>query len=168
MDENSLSKLAINRAMKVHTALGPGLLESTYKECLYYELLRSGLLTEKEKPLPLIYEEVKLECGYRVDLFLERLPSSVRRGTASAVGLVSSAFLLVVAWAGLELAISNQAQESPVLTIPMSVPYFAIPLGLGLMALFTLAHAIRDLRGSQEGDNHAADEGQPPSSATDR
>lgn len=104
-----------------------------------------------------------------VDLFLERLPSSVRRGTASAVGLVSSAFLLVVAWAGLELAISNQAQESPVLTIPMSVPYFAIPLGLGLMALFTLAHAIRDLRGSQEGDNHAADEGQtPPSSATDR
>lgn len=72
MDENSLSNLVINRALKVHTALGPGLLESSYKECLYYELTTSGLHVEKEKPLPLVYEEVKLECGYRVDLLIER------------------------------------------------------------------------------------------------
>ena len=72
MDENALSNLVINRALKVHTTLGPGLLESSYKECLYYELIRSGLLAEKEKPLPLVYEEVKLECGYRIDLFIER------------------------------------------------------------------------------------------------
>ncbi len=57
--------------MKVHTALGPGLLESSYKECLFYELKSENLNVEKEKPLPLIYEEVKLECGYRVDLFVE-------------------------------------------------------------------------------------------------
>jgi GxxExxY protein len=72
MDENSLSNLVINRAIKVHSALGPGLLESSYKECLFYELIREGLSVEKEKPLPLIYKEVKLECGYRVDLLVER------------------------------------------------------------------------------------------------
>ncbi|MGI8812954.1 MAG: GxxExxY protein, partial [Pyrinomonadaceae bacterium] len=72
MDENSLSKLVINRSIKVHSTLGPGLLESSYKECLYYELIKSGLLVEKEKALPLVYEEVKLECGYRIDLFIER------------------------------------------------------------------------------------------------
>jgi GxxExxY protein len=71
MTENSLSNLVINRALKVHTALGPGLLENAYQECLFYELKQSGLFVEKEKPLPLIYEEVKLEVGYRVDLLVE-------------------------------------------------------------------------------------------------
>jgi GxxExxY protein len=71
MTENSLSNLVINRALKVHTALGPGLLESAYKECLFYELQKSGIYVEKEKPMPLIYEEVKLECGYQVDLLVE-------------------------------------------------------------------------------------------------
>ncbi|MBX7171697.1 MAG: GxxExxY protein [Pyrinomonadaceae bacterium] len=71
MNENSLSNLIINRALKVHSALGPGLLESAYQECLFYELQKSGLFVEKEKPMPLIYEEVKLECGYRVDLLVE-------------------------------------------------------------------------------------------------
>lgn len=72
MDENSLSNLVINRAIKVHQTLGPGLLESSYQECLYYELVQSGLNVEKEKALPLIYEEVKLEFGYRIDLLVER------------------------------------------------------------------------------------------------
>jgi GxxExxY protein len=71
MDENKITEKIIQCAIKVHTALGPGLLESAYKECLFYELLKSGLKVEKEKPLPLVYEEVKLECGYRVDLFVE-------------------------------------------------------------------------------------------------
>jgi GxxExxY protein len=52
--------------------LGPGLLESSYEECLYYELSKLGLAVEKQKPLPLIYEEVKLEIGYRVDLIVEK------------------------------------------------------------------------------------------------
>lgn len=72
MNENSLSNLVINRAIKVHTALGPGLLESAYKECLYFELNKAGLSVEKEKPLPLVYETINLECGYRVDLFVEK------------------------------------------------------------------------------------------------
>ena len=57
--------------MEVHTALGPGLLESSYKECLYYKIGKSDLYIEKEKPMPLIFEGVKLECGYRVDLLVE-------------------------------------------------------------------------------------------------
>ena len=71
MDENSLSNLVINRAIKIHTALGPGLLESVYKETLFYKLVQAKLNVEKEKPLPLVYEAVKLECGYRVDLMVE-------------------------------------------------------------------------------------------------
>ena len=58
-----LTETIIGCALKVHSALGPGLLESAYKECLYFELRKSGLDVEKEKALPLIYEEVKLECG---------------------------------------------------------------------------------------------------------
>lgn len=57
--------------MEVHTALGPGLLESAYQECLYYKLLKSGMSVDKEKPMPLIFEDVKLECGYRIDLLVE-------------------------------------------------------------------------------------------------
>ncbi|HLM02190.1 MAG TPA: GxxExxY protein [Pyrinomonadaceae bacterium] len=71
MDENPLSNLVINRALKVHTALGAGLLESSYKECLFYELRIAGLRVEREKALPLVYGAVKLECGYRVDLMVE-------------------------------------------------------------------------------------------------
>lgn len=59
-------------AYKVHTALGPGLLESAYEECLHYELDKAGLEVMKQKPMPLIYEEKKLDLGYRIDLFVER------------------------------------------------------------------------------------------------
>lgn len=64
-------KLILNCAFKVHSALGPGLLENAYEECLMYELMESGLKAERQKPLPLIYKEVKLEAGYRVDLLVE-------------------------------------------------------------------------------------------------
>lgn len=72
MTENELSNKIIGLAIEVHTVLGPGLLESAYKECLYYKMSKSGLYVEKEKPMPLIFEEVKLECGYRIDLLAER------------------------------------------------------------------------------------------------
>jgi GxxExxY protein len=55
----------------VHTALGPGLLESAYEECLFYELKLAGLKVEKQKPLPLIYKEIRLDVGYRIDLLVE-------------------------------------------------------------------------------------------------
>jgi GxxExxY protein len=70
--ENEISKFIFDSALKVHKALGPGLLESAYEECLFYELKKTGLFVEKQKPLPLIYEEVKLDVGYRLDLFVER------------------------------------------------------------------------------------------------
>ena len=73
MDINKLTSIIIEKSIKVHKVLGPGLLESTYKECLAYELTKAGLYVEKEKSLPLIYEEVKLDCGYRVDLHVERI-----------------------------------------------------------------------------------------------
>jgi GxxExxY protein len=69
--ENELSHLVVGCAMRVHTALGPGLLESAYEACLQFELIKSGLRVEAQKPLPLVYESVKLECGYRVDLLVE-------------------------------------------------------------------------------------------------
>ncbi len=72
MTENELSNKIIGLAIEVHTVLGPGLLESAYKECLYYKVGKSALYVEKEKPMPLIFEEVKLECGYRIDLLAEK------------------------------------------------------------------------------------------------
>ncbi|KAF2515094.1 GxxExxY protein [Flavobacterium salilacus subsp. salilacus] len=71
MTENEISRIVFNSALKVHQALGPGLLESAYCECLCYELNKTGLYVEKQKPLPLIYEEVKLDAGYRIDIMLE-------------------------------------------------------------------------------------------------
>jgi GxxExxY protein len=72
MTENQLSNIAIGCAIKVHSTLGPGLLESAYEACLQYELVKLGLFVESQKKLPLIYETVKLECGYRLDLWVER------------------------------------------------------------------------------------------------
>jgi len=71
MEINDFTSIILERSIKVHRNLGPGLLESAYKECLVYELLQSGLYIEKEKPLPLVYNDVKLECGYRVDIMVE-------------------------------------------------------------------------------------------------
>jgi GxxExxY protein len=68
---NDLTYKIIGAAYKVHSALGPGLLESAYKECLYYVLSKEGIFVEKEKGLPLLFEEVKLDIGYRVDLLVE-------------------------------------------------------------------------------------------------
>ena len=72
MTENELSNKIIGLSIEVHTVLGPGLLESAYKECLFYKIGKSGLYVEKEKPMPLIFEDVELECGYRIDLLAEK------------------------------------------------------------------------------------------------
>ena len=71
MTENELSNKLIGLAIEIHTDLGPGLLESVYKECLFYKIVKSDLKVEKEKPMPLIYKGVELECGYRIDLIVE-------------------------------------------------------------------------------------------------
>lgn len=72
LTENELSRIIVDSSLKVHRNLGPGLLESSYEECLCYELRKKGLFVEKQKPLPLICEEVKLEIGYRVDILVEK------------------------------------------------------------------------------------------------
>jgi GxxExxY protein len=69
--ENEIATEILDAAFKIHRAIGPGLLESAYKECLFYELKKTSLLVQKEVALPLMYEEVKLECGYRADLLVE-------------------------------------------------------------------------------------------------
>lgn len=71
MTENEISKIVFESGLKVHRNLGPGLLESAYEECLYYELTKIGLRVEKQKALPLVYEEVRLDAGYRIDLLVE-------------------------------------------------------------------------------------------------
>lgn len=68
MSENEIATKVIGLAIGVHKILGPGLLKSAYKECLYFKIVQSGLSVIKEKPLPLVFEEVKLDCSYRIDL----------------------------------------------------------------------------------------------------
>ena len=72
MTENEIANKIIGLAIEVHKTLGPGLLESAYKECMYYKIGKSGMLVEKEKVIPLVFEEVKLDCGYRIDLLVEK------------------------------------------------------------------------------------------------
>ncbi len=71
MEENHLTGRIIGCGMRVHTALGPGLLESAYEECLFYELKQEGLMVGRQIPVPLVYKEVKLDCAYRLDLIVE-------------------------------------------------------------------------------------------------
>ena len=71
VSESEITEHAVGAAIKVHKALGPGLLESAYKSCLFYEIIKSGLFVEREKAVPLIYAEVKLDCGLRTDLVIE-------------------------------------------------------------------------------------------------
>ena len=71
MTENEISHKIIGCALKVHTELGPGLLENAYEECLFYELKHAGLEVSRQKTLLLVYYDVKLDAGYRIDLLVE-------------------------------------------------------------------------------------------------
>ena len=71
MTENQIANKIIGSSLEVHKALGPGLLESAYQECLFYKLMKEGLMVEKQKPMPLIFQVVKLEIGYRIDILVE-------------------------------------------------------------------------------------------------
>ncbi len=71
VSENEIAKVVFESGLKVHKSLGPGLLESAYEECLFYELSKTGLKVERQKAIPLIYEEIKMEAGYRADFLLE-------------------------------------------------------------------------------------------------
>jgi GxxExxY protein len=71
MTENEIATKIIGAAIEVRKSLGPGLLESAYQECLFYKLGKEGLFVVKEKAMPLVYEEVVLDCGYRIDILVE-------------------------------------------------------------------------------------------------
>jgi len=71
MEFEEITEKIIKNAMDVHTALGPGLLENAYRECLFYKLCKAGFYVEKEKPLSLVFEGINLDCGYRIDLLVE-------------------------------------------------------------------------------------------------
>jgi len=73
MEINKITEIIIGCAIEVHKTLGPGLLESAYEECLFYELQNSGLLVERQKPVPVVYKKIKLDCGYRIDLLVENI-----------------------------------------------------------------------------------------------
>lgn len=68
---NAITETIIGSAIRVHRALGPGLLESAYEACLTFEIAQAGLLVEQQKPLPVVYRDVHLDCGYRLDLVVE-------------------------------------------------------------------------------------------------
>lgn len=70
IEENEISRIVLDCAYKVHTKLGSGLLEKVYRKCLAYELEKYGLDVKQEKPFPVIYEEIRMDCGYRVDLII--------------------------------------------------------------------------------------------------
>jgi GxxExxY protein len=72
MEINQITEIIIGCAIEVHKNLGPGLLESAYEECLVYELQNAGLFVERQKAVPVVYKEIKLECGYRIDILVEK------------------------------------------------------------------------------------------------
>jgi len=71
MTENEIAKIIVNTAYNIHVKLGPGLLESVYEEILYYELVKQGLKVERQKGIPVIWDDIKMELGFRADLIVE-------------------------------------------------------------------------------------------------
>ncbi len=78
MTELEVMKIIVNEAFHVHKSIGPGMLENVYKNCLAYRLRENGLLVEVEKPVPVFFEEIRMECGYRVDIFVGNVVVEVK------------------------------------------------------------------------------------------
>ena len=72
MIEEKVIKIILDEAIYIHKTIGPGMLENVYKTCLAYRLKKRGLLVEIEKPIPVVFEEIKMECGYRADIVAEK------------------------------------------------------------------------------------------------
>ena len=87
MNENEISKIIVDAAIKVHSFFGPGLLEKTYQECLFYELISRGLRVEKEKPLPIVYQDLVIEHAFRIDLLVEQKVVIETKSVAALAGI---------------------------------------------------------------------------------
>ncbi|MGH9866206.1 MAG: GxxExxY protein [Candidatus Acidiferrales bacterium] len=93
MSENEITRAIIGSAIEVHKLLGPGLLESAYEECLCHEFALRRITFEKQKPVPLIYKETKLDCGFRLDLLVEKTVV-VELKSVEALGPIHEAIVL--------------------------------------------------------------------------
>ncbi len=93
MEINKITEAIIGCAIEVHKDLGPGLLESAYEECLFFEIKKAGLKVERQIAVPVVYKEIKLECGYRIDLLVENIVI-VELKTADAFNIVHEAQIL--------------------------------------------------------------------------
>ena len=72
MDENEIARIVVDRCLKIHRRLGPGLLESVYEEVLTYELIKGGLQCDKQVGIPVVYEDIRMDIGFRADMVVER------------------------------------------------------------------------------------------------
>ncbi|MFZ5449219.1 MAG: GxxExxY protein [Thermodesulfobacteriota bacterium] len=72
MHENEIARLIVDASYKIHTTLGPGLLESVYESVLFYELEKLGLIVDRQVPIPVVFSEIKLDEGFRADLIVEK------------------------------------------------------------------------------------------------
>jgi len=105
MDANELSNKIIGAAIEVHKTLGPGLLESTYEECLCYELELRGLFYERQKSLPISYKDKNLECGYRLDIVVENKIIVELKSCASIEPIHRAQLLTYLRLSGLKLGL---------------------------------------------------------------
>jgi GxxExxY protein len=93
MNEEEIIKIILDEAFYIHKTIGPGMLENVYKTCLAYRLRQRGLFVETEKPVPVVFEEVRMDCGYRADLVVERKVIADTK-TIDAIGDIQIAQLL--------------------------------------------------------------------------
>lgn len=93
MEINQITEIIIGCAIEVHKRLGPGLLESAYEECLVFELQNKGLTIKRQNPVPVVYKEIKLDCGYRIDILVEDMVI-IELKTVDAINPVHEAQIL--------------------------------------------------------------------------
>jgi GxxExxY protein len=103
MTENEISKIIVEEAIHIHRSVGPGMLESVYVHCLYHRLIKRGLKVKKEVPVPVVFEQVKLECGYRVDIIVEDKVLIEAKSIEAIAPIHSSQTLTYLRFLGLKL-----------------------------------------------------------------
>ncbi|NJD76830.1 MAG: GxxExxY protein [Candidatus Methanoperedens sp.] len=105
MDENELSKLIVGAAIEVHRSLGPGLLESSYEECLCHELSLREISFQRQAPMPVVYKGIRLDCGYRVDIIVDKKVIIELKSVADVQPIHKAQLLTYLKLSGLKLGI---------------------------------------------------------------
>lgn len=105
MELNDLTYKIIGCAYKVHSKLGPGLLESTYEVCLAYELIKNGLVVERQKTLPVVYDNIQLEAGYRIDLLVDHTVILELKSVAEIAPIHQAQLMTYLKLSGLKLGL---------------------------------------------------------------